>query len=73
MGAVRATVVSAEMRQIMDSAGQREPVDRSGLLGPQNKTEQPVLPVFLGLDADQVGHVPAGPVDPDVKMYQTPK
>ena len=42
--------------------------DRSGLVGPQSTTEQPV---FLGLDADQVGHVPAGPVDPDVKMYRT--
>ena len=63
--AVRATVVSAEMIQIMDSAGRREPVDRSGLLGPQNKTEQPVL---LGLKAYEMGNAPAGPVDPDVNM-----
>ena len=34
------------------------------LVGPQNKTEQPVL---LGLDADQKGHVPAGPVNPDIQ------
>ena len=51
------------MIQIMNSAGRREPVDRSGLVGPQNKTEQPVL---LGLDADQVGNAPAGPVGPDM-------
>ena len=33
-------------------------MDRSGLVGPQNKTEQPVL---LGLDVDQVGTAPSGP------------
>ena len=43
----------------MKFAGRREPVDRSGLVGPQNKTEQPVL---LGLDVDQVGTAPSGPV-----------
>ena len=62
-GAFRATGVSTEMIPIMSSAGRREPVDRSGLVGPQNKTEQPVL---LGLNADQVGTVPAGPVGPDI-------
>ena len=62
-GAVRATGVSTEMIPIMSSAGRREPVDRSGLVGPQNKTEQPVL---LGLDENQVGTVPAGPVGPDI-------
>ena len=62
-GALRATGVSTEMIPIMSYAGRREPVDRSGLVGPQNKTEQPVL---LGLDADQVGTVPAGPVGPDI-------
>ena len=66
-GAVRATGVSTERIQIMDSAGRCEPVDRSGLVGPQSKTEQPVL---LGLDADQVGNAPAGPVDPDIMMDQ---
>ena len=60
---MRATGVSTEMIPIMSSAGRCEPVDRSGLVGPQNKTEQPVL---LGLDADQVGTVPAGPVGPDI-------
>ena len=49
------------------SAGRGEPVDHPGLVGPQNRTEQSV---FLGLDADQVGHVPASPVDPDVMMYR---
>ena len=52
----------------VNSAGRGEPVDMPGLVGPQNRTEQPV---FLSLDADQVGHVPASPVDPDVKMYRT--
>ena len=60
-----ATGVSTEMIPIMSSAGRREPVDRSGLVGPQNKTEQPVL---LGLDSDQVGTVPAGPVGPDIMI-----
>ena len=62
-GAVRATGVSTEMTQIRDSAGRCEPVDRSGLVGPQSKTEQPVL---LGLDADRVENAPAGPVGPDM-------
>ena len=62
-GAVRATGVSTEMIQIMDSAGRCEPVDRSGLVGPQSKTEQPVL---LGLDADRVENAPVGPVGPDM-------
>ena len=66
-GALRATGVSTEMIPIMSSAGRCEPVDRSGLVGPQNKTEQPVL---LGLDADQVGTVPAGPVGPDIIINQ---
>ena len=37
--------------------------DRSGLVGPQSTTEQPVL---LGLDTDEMGNAPAGPVGPDV-------
>ena len=61
--ALRATGVSTEMIPKMNSAGRREPVDRSGPVGPLSKTEQPV---FLGLDVYQVGHVPASPVDPDV-------
>ena len=45
------------------SAGRRKPVDQSGLVGPQNQTDQPVLP---NSDADQVGTVPAGQVGPDI-------
>ena len=47
------------------SAGRREPVDQFGLVGPQDKTEQSVLP---GSDADEVGTVPTGPVGPDVTV-----
>ena len=64
-GALRATGVSTEMIPNRSSAGRCEPVDRSGLVGPQNKTEQPVL---LGLDVDQVGTAPSGPVGPDIMM-----
>ena len=56
-GALRATGVSTERIPIMSSAGRCEPEDRSGLVGPQDKTEQPVL---LGSDADQSGTTPAG-------------
>ena len=62
-GAMRAAGVSTEMMPTRSSAGRRKPVDRSGLVGPRNKTDQPVLPVS---DADQVGTVPAGPVGPDI-------
>ena len=62
-GALRATGVSTEMIPNRSSAGRCEPADRSGLVGPHNKTEQPVL---LGLDADPVGNTPAGPVGPDM-------
>ena len=47
------------------SAGRHDPVDQWGLVGPRNKTEQSVLP---GLDADEVGTVPVGPVGPDVTV-----
>ena len=60
---MRAAGVSTKMIPTRSSAGRRKPVDRSGLVGPQNKTDQPVLPVS---DADQVGTVPAGPVGPDI-------
>ena len=66
-GALRATGVSTEMIPNMSSAGRCEPEDRSGLVGPQNKTEQPVL---LDSDADQSGTAPAGPVGPDIRMDQ---
>ena len=62
-GAIRAAGVSSEMIPTRSSAGRRKPVDRSGLVGPQNKTDQPVL---TGSDEDQVGTVPTGPVGPDI-------
>ena len=64
-GALRAIGISTEMIPNMKSAGRREPVDRSGLVGPQNRTEQSVL---LGLDVDHVGTAPSGPVGPDFMM-----
>ena len=54
---------STEMIPNMNSAGRREPVDRSGPVGPLSKTEQPVL---LGLNTDERGNESAGPVGPDV-------
>ena len=48
-------------------AGRGEMVDRPDLVGSHNSTEQSV---FLGLDVDQVEHVPANIVDPGVKMYR---
>ena len=47
--------------------GRGEPVCRPGLVGPQNRTGQSVSP---GVDADQGGHVPASPVDPEVMMHR---
>ena len=64
-GASRAIGISTEMIPNMKSAGRREPVDRSGLMGPQNRTEQLVL---LGLDVDHVGTAPSGPMSPDFMM-----
>ena len=66
-GAKRAAGVSTEMIPTRSSAGRRKPVDQSGLVGPQNKTDQPVFPVS---DADQVGTVTAGPVGPDIIIDQ---
>ena len=62
-GAMRAAGVSTEMISTRSSAGRHRPVDQLGLVGPQNQTDQPALP---GLDADQVGTVPAGPVGPAI-------
>ena len=61
--AIRAAGVSSEMIPTRSSAGRRKPVDRSGLVGPQNRTDQPVL---TGSEEDQVGTVPTGPVGPDI-------
>ena len=62
-GDERAAGVSSEMIPTRSSAGQRKPVDQSGLIGPQNKTDQPVFPVS---DTDQMGTVPVRPVGPDI-------
>ena len=64
-GATIAAGISTEMIPTNFSAGRHDPVDQWGLVGPQNKTEQSVLP---GSDADEVGTVPAGPVGPDVTV-----
>ena len=66
-GAVIAAGISTEMIPTNLSAGRREPVDQLGLVGPQDKTKQSVLP---GSDADEVGTVPTGPVGPDVTVDQ---
>ena len=66
-GVIRAAGVSSEMIPTRSSAGRRKPVDRSGLVGPQNRTDQPVL---TGSDEDQVGTVPTGPVGPDIIIDQ---
>ena len=59
--------ISTEMIPTNLSAGRREPVDQLGLVGPQDKTKQSVLP---GSDADKVGTVPTGPVGSDVTVDQ---
>ena len=64
-GATIAAGISTEMVPTNLSAGRREPVNQLGLVGPQNKTEQSVLP---GSDADVVGTVPMGPVGPNVTV-----
>ena len=66
-GAMIAAGISTEMVHVPTnlSAGRCEPVDQLGLVGPQNKTKQSVLP---GSDADDVGTVPTGPVGPDVAV-----
>ena len=66
-GATIAPGISTEMIPTTLSAGRRDPVDQLGLVGPQDKTEQSVLP---GSDAIEVGTDPAGPVGPDVTVDQ---
>ena len=74
-GATIAPGISTEMIPNNLSAGRRDPVDQLGLVGPQDKTEQSVLP---GSDVNEVGTDPAGPVGPDVTVsaggpvYHTP-
>ena len=60
---MRAAGVSTKMIPTKSYTGRRRPVDRSGLVGPQNKTDQPVL---TGSNEDQVGTVPAGPVGQNI-------
>ena len=66
-GAMTAPSISTEMIPTTFSAGRRNPVDQLGLVGPQDKTEQSVLP---GSDTKEVGTDPAGPVGPDVTVDQ---
>ena len=66
-GATTVAGISTEMIPTNLSAGRREPVDQLGLVGPQDTTEQSVLP---GSDADEVGTVPTAPVGPDVTVDQ---
>ena len=47
----------------MDNSVIRRKFNRSGLVGSQNKTDQPVL---TGSNEDQVGTVPTGPVGSDI-------
>ena len=46
-GAMRAAGVSTEMIPTRSSAGRRKPVDQSGLVGPQNQTDQPACLVRM--------------------------
>ena len=66
-GAMIAPGISAEMIPTSLSAGRRSPVDQVGLVGPQDKTEQLVLPAP---DTKEVETDPAGPVGPDVTVDQ---
>ena len=45
-GAMIAPGISTEMIPTSLSAGRRSPVDQLGLVGPQDKTEQSVLPAL---------------------------
>ena len=57
--ALRVTSTSTEMITNIHLRGRGEPVNRSGPVGPQNNTEQPVL---LGFNTDKRGNAPTGPV-----------
>ena len=62
-GVMRDAGVSTEVIPTKSSAGRQKPINRSGLVGSQNKTDQPVL---TGSNEDQVGTVPTGPVGSDI-------
>ena len=66
-GAMMAPGISTEMIPTSLSAGRRSPVDQLGLVGPQDKIEQSVLPAP---DTKEVGTDPAGPVGPDFTVDQ---
>ena len=66
-GAMIAPGISTEMIPTTLSAGRRNPVDQLGLVGPQDKTKQSVLP---GSDTKEVGTDPAVPGGPDVTVDQ---
>ena len=57
--ALRVTSTSTEMIPNINLRGRGEPVNRSGSVGPQNNTRQPVL---LGFNTDKRGNAPTGPV-----------
>ena len=57
--ALRVTGTSTEMIPNINLRGRGEPVNRSGPVGLQNNTEQPVL---LGFNTDKRGNAPMGPV-----------
>ena len=59
--ALRVTSTSTEMIPNINLSGRGDPVNRSGPVGPQNNTEQPVL---LGFNTDKRGNAPTGPVGP---------
>ena len=67
VGATIAPGISIERIPPIFSAGCRSPVDKLGLVGPWDKTEQSVLP---GSDTKDGGTDPAGPVGPDVSVDQ---
>ena len=62
-GSLGAAGVSTEVIPTRSSAGRRKPVDRSGLVGSQNNTDQPVV---TGSNEDQVETAPTGPVGSDI-------
>ena len=66
-GAMIAPGISTEMIPTTLSAGRRDPVDQLGLVGPQDQTEQSVLP---GSHTNEVETDPAGPVGPDDTVDQ---
>ena len=65
--ALRVTSTSTEMIPNINLSGRGEPVNRSGPVGPQNNTEQPVL---LGFNTDKRGNAPTGLVGPQNNTKQ---